>query len=549
MTLVCAFSLQAGSPDAVKAQMSYSARMGNPAKALELYNQYALMQGAHDFDALKTICIGMLQNGVREAKESSDLMSVYGAGLSQSEETMSVLEVGLNSKNPQAQAISLHFLSRLANDKADQLILGLLKNPNPILQLEAVFALAQKKHPKAGALAESLMSKYPAMIKPIFPAIFSELSSRRSDALLRQLLHDADERVRLEAIGALVKNGRDDFLPQLRRLASHTQVQQQEALCFAFERFHDETMCPRLEEFVRSKSPYVAVAAAHTLYILGKKEYREVLSIAAGEGFGFAVFAMQDVDEAAPELIALTRSSDPDIRLNAAIALAKAKLPGARQALEEVLFQGNNRIITQARSPGKALTCFKWAPAHAAVGRHGPAIAAVSQNIRRALITEAINLPEKDFLYLAEKALSTNQLDIVPLVVKLLENHGSAEAEEILITHAQRIGAPYVRSFCNLALFRMKGKEIYAVKVREWVSQYGMNSIAELKPYLPFELRLETEYFDLSPEEQTSLFLESVEALAVSKKTEDIQTLLDVMQTGNPINRYALAGVMLRALQ
>ncbi|MCB1148847.1 MAG: HEAT repeat domain-containing protein, partial [Chlamydiia bacterium] len=115
--------------------------------------------------------------------------------------------------------------------------------------------------------------------------------------------------------------------------------------------------------------------------------------------------------------------------------------------------------------------------------------------------------------------------------------------------HAQRIGAPYVRSFCNLALFRMKGKEIYAVKVREWVSQYGMNSIAELKPYLPFELRLETEYFDLSPEEQTSLFLESVEALAVSKKTEDIQTLLDVMQTGNSINRYALAGVMLRALQ
>ena len=55
--------------------------------------------------------------------------------------------------------------------------------------------------------------------------------------------------------------------------------------------------------------------------------------------------------------------------------------------------------------------------------------------------------------------------------------------------------------------------------------------------------------YDLTPEDNSRLLIETYQSLAEKQADRSIDLLLEAMKDGNPKNRYVLAGLLLRALQ
>lgn len=527
----------------------YVSNSGNVPEAISLYRQNVEQTGRHDFELLEQMCLTILNHGARSEDPELNLMTYFGAGICMSEQAVPILESGLLSPNPQLQIVCLNFLSGVHHDRADHTIKLLFRTPDPIIQLEAAFCLAKKKHPHALSQTESLMAKFPDQVKVVFPTIFSCIGTPRANTILRQLLNDPDERVRIESILSAIEYDRDDFVPQIRRLAKHVSPLQQEAAAVALGRFRDEKSVDHLKQLAKSSSPYVAVAAAHALYMMGRKEYASLLVQGTQENFPFALFLLKDVQETADDLARLTGSPDPEVRLNAAIALLAQRDRRCAGALKAILTQGPEKLLVKAHSPARALIFFRTI-APSSLGDEQAVLAAeISTGLKAKLLQEAMNLPEQDFLHIAEGILASQANDLVPHLVRLLENVHSTESIDLLKKYQQKVGAPLVRNYCNLALFRLHEEGPYEQNLRDWVrSQYHLAMI-QFSPFMPFQMRLEDPGYQLTPNQSSALYVEALEALTRSQEEKDVMMLLEAMEQGNPKNRYALAGLLMRAIQ
>jgi len=527
----------------------YVSNTGRVAESIRLYRDYIEKTGSQDFDLLNQMCLAIMNQGARSEDPELNLLSFFGAGICLSEDAVPILESGLLSENPQLQIVCLNFLSGIQNDRADQTIKLLFRAPNPIIQLEAAFCLAKKKHPHALSQTEALMAKFPPQIKIVFPTIFSCIGTPRANSILRQLLNDPDEKVRIESILTAVEFDRDDFLPQIRRLSKHTNLLQQEACAVALGHFRDEKSAAHLEILSQSSSPYVIVAAAHALYNMGRKQYGALLAEAAKEQFPFSVYLLKDVKEAQGDLIRLTTSSSPDIRLNAAVALLAQRDSRCVGPMKAVLTAPSHKLIVKAYSPSKALMFLKYV-APESLGEEQAAVAVqISNGLKSKLLEEAMNLPESDFLELADVVLAAENTDLIPHLVRLLENVHSDESIALLKKYQQKIGAPLVRNYCNLALFRIRAEGPYEANLRQWVREQYHLEMIQFNPFMPFQMRLEEPSYQLTPSQSSAFYVEALEALTKSQEEKDVMMLLEAMEKGNPKNRYALAGLLMRAIQ
>jgi len=522
---------------------------GRVTESIQLYRDYIEKTGYQDFDLLNQMCLAIMNQGARSEDPELNLLSFFGAGICLSEDAVPILETGLLSDNPQLQIVCLNFLSGIQHDRADQTIKLLFRAPNPIIQLEAAFCLAKKKHPHALSQTEALMAKFPASVKVVFPTIFSCIGTPRANSILRQLLNDPDEKVRIESVLTAMEFDRDDFLPQIRRLAKHTGPLQQEACAMALGHFRDEKSAAHLETLIRSSSPYVIVAAAHALYCMGRKQYGALLVEAAKDQFPFSVYLLKDVKEAKGELLQLTMSPSPDTRLNAATALLAQRDSRCVPPMKSVLTASSHKLIVKAYSPSKALMFLKYVTPES-LGEEQAAVAVqISNGLKSKLLEEAMNLPEPDFLELADAVMHTANTDLIPRLVRLLENVHSPASIALLKKYQQKIGAPLVRNYCNLALFRIRESGPYEENLRQWVREQYHLEMIQFSPFMPFQMRLEEPSYQLTPSQSSAFYVEALEALTKSQEEKDVMMLLEAMEKGNPKNRYALAGLLMRAIQ
>jgi HEAT repeat protein len=538
-----------GETSNLKNHILFKAHTGAIPEAIALYRSYAAASGEQDFELLNQLSLIILEHGSRSDDDEIKLLTYFGAGVCINEHAVSILESGLLSDNPQLQIVCLNFLSQYQSDQADQTIKLLFKTPNPLIQLEAAFCLAKKKHPHALSQTEAMMAKFPKPAKVVFPAIFACMETPRANSILRQLMNDSDQKVRVETILTSRDHDRDDFLPQIRRLSKHTNVLQQEACATALGHFKDEKSAARLEQMARSTSPHVAVAAAYSLYRLGRKEYKDLLFEAAEAEFPFAILLLKDVRESKNLLYNLTFSPKKEVRLNAAYALLCQRDNRCLPALREILMNRSNDLIVKAYSPSRAQMFLKYVPLATLDEEKGKMAQELSKTIRSKILQETMTLSEGEFLRLAEVLMESEQNELIPLLVRLLENIHTGEAVDLLKKYQQKIGAPLVRNYCNLALFRLEEPGPYEENLRNWLrSQYHVQMI-NFRPMVPLEMRLDEPSYQLTPNESSMLYVEAMEAITKSQGEKDVMMLLEAMEQGNHKNLYVLAGLLMRALQ
>lgn len=519
--------------------------------AIDLYQRYRSHLGRHDFETLQHIAHILLEQGARSDDPEDQLLSLFGSGIAGLSSCNDVLESGLHSPHPQTQVTAIQFLGRMNDDTCDRLLNHAMRSDFFAARMEAAYLLAEHKHRTAVGQIEALMHKVPPPFRSFFPELFALIGTSDAISILRRLMDDPDQEVRVQSILSAAQYGRDDLLPVIRAAASHLNMAQQEASATALGVLKDSKSVPHLRKLADSPSFNVSLAASRALYQLGETSFQEKILKEAKEQNPFAITMLGDISGTEETLASLIRAPDIHTRLNAAIALLNHKDPRCLPALYEILIRDTRDLGFQPSfSLGRSL--FTWKIVSSAQQHQKDAFfdfQAISLQLREQLLVASLELPEKAFLTIAEQLFKQKQLELIPLLVALLQNIQTPEAIELLKTHAKASASPLIRHYCYLALFRLKQAGPYEKSISSWIDQVKKTQMIRFRPMVPFNLRQTRSTFELTPEESSRLLIESYQAFADRHDEQSIDILLEGIKTGNPKNRSALAGLILRAIE
>lgn len=523
-------------------------RSGHISQAIDIYKQYHRQNSQHDFELIQEMGLLLLDLGQRSSDPEIRVMTTFGAGISQNERTLYILEAGMDSGIPELQLVCLNYLSRYQNDSADEILKRAMNAGHPLIRLEAAYVMAQKKAPRAYAYAESLMYRFEGPLTALFPQFFAMIGTAEATRMLRKLMTNSDEEVRVSSILSAAKYGRDDLLSKIRILATHNEKAQQEACAFALGVLKDESSFRKLETLAQSRIPHIRLAALKALYDLGRKEFKASIENAAKEKDVFAIAQLGDVEGSQSLLISLLNDNNLQVKINATVALLHLRDPHCLDALIDILIMDNRGLcFSKISSKGKSLSAWKAIPSAKQNFKDEPYAFELSLNLREDILEEALDLPEQHFLKLAKAIFIHQQTDLVPLLVELLEQLHSPGAIALLKEHQQQVGAPLIRNYCNLALYNLKEPGPYGDNIRAWIANTQHEELIRFRPFLPRELRDHEEHYQLTPQDNSGLLIASFESFVRSKDEKGIDILIDAIQNGHAKNKYALAGLLLHA--
>lgn len=546
--IVLFFFLLIGNLSADIKQIIFAIHSGDLESSLDLYEQHKKETGHHDLELIQQIGLILLDRGYRSNESEIQLLTLFGAGVAHHERCLYILEDGLNHPNPQIQLVALNMLARYQNDRADEALNRALGAPHLLIRLEALVHLAEKKHPKVAGQIEALMCKVDEELIPLFPPLYAIVGDAQSTRALKKLLVHANEAVRISAILSAAEYKRDDLLPQIRKLASHHDLAQQEACAIALGMMKDETMKARLKTMAQSSAPTLHLAAHQALYKLGVKESRSPVETSAKANNLFAIRILGGMQGSEELLAELVKSPNLQVRINSALSLLERQDPRSLKPIAEILLHDSRDLLfVKSSSMSEGLTSWKAVPSASQNLKENPSSYELSLNFREHVLSKAAELPQKHFLPLAQTIFEQHQYDLIPTLVEILQEQKTQDAINLLKKYQQKAGAPLIRNYCNLALFNLKEPGPYADNLRAWITGKQAEDLINFRSYIPWNQRDHFADFELTPDETSKLLIAAFEAFAQTQDDKGIDILLTALRHGNTKNRYALAGLLIRA--
>jgi len=516
----------------------------------EAFSQYQeIFHGKkHDFDLLRKMAFIMLQQGSKSLDDQIRRLTIFGAGISSSSYAIDILKTGVNCREPQTQMLSLNFLSQFPEDKVTDLILNTALTSEFLpIRMEAAYFLAEKKHTAAIGIIDALMHRLPYVFKPYFPLYFALIGTPESLTILKNFLNDSNIDARIETVLAIGRFHLDDLLPFIRQKALQSSVEEQEAYASAFAQLNDSKSIPILKKMANCSFETTKLAALKALFHLGDTSAKQEIEKIANNHNLFAINILADIPGSEVCLKELLKTNNEIVKLNTALALLKRKDFSSLTHLTKFLLQDNDDIAYMpSLSPGRTLFFCKPKVVSAEKKEIRDEESYISLAYRETVLKETLELPEEYFLNIASLILDNNQTDLVPLLTVLLENHQSEKTIALLQKNTQKLGAPLIRDYCNLAMFRMNKEGSYEEYVTRWIAQSNQEEIIEL--FTPSSIKQKYTQYQLTPKETSRLLLEMYVALAAKQQEKSIEAIVEGIKNANTKNRYVLAGILIKAL-
>ncbi|MDF2549240.1 MAG: hypothetical protein K0S07_307 [Chlamydiales bacterium] len=500
---------------------------------------------------LRQLAKRLLTAGVRERQMKKAVLSLYGAALSGQSDALQVFRAAFATEDPQLQVLALKLSPSLSDDEADEIIHIGLSSPYFAIRLESAFLLAEKQSRDASLKIEALVAKAPPELKPLLPPLLSLEGSDRSLKLLEKLLEDPSLETRLSALLETGKNQLDQFTPQIQKIASHSSPLEQEAAARQLGSLQDNSAKEILQALSKSGHLTVRLSALRALYQIGQltpSAYRQHL---LQERSPFIFDLLANLEGSAKSLEPYLKSPIAAERLNALIALVEQGDETSVPFLQAI-FAGEEHGITYQPMFSLGHTLHYWEAISLAgvKEREIELLREASLRLKEHLLQKSLeNLPRKAFFALIETLFQQPQVELTPLAVQLLENLNSEEAVVFLKAHQNQPASPLIRAWCNLSLYRMQEKGPFREQLLEWIRRHKHCPLIELRPELSRGFIYQPVRAELSPQETSRLLFEMLQALVAQKDDQAIELLLEVIHSGNPENRSALAGLLLRACQ
>ena len=271
----------------------------------------------------------------------------------------------------------------------------------------------------------------------------------------------------------------------------------------------------------------------------------------ANAGNLFAIKLLGEMPGSEESLVKLLESPNLQIKVNAAVSLLELSDPRCLSIIAQLLLRNSRDIaIGKSSSQGKSLSALKVIPSAQQYFENDPVGLEVSLNLREDILRKAVELPEKEFLALAHAIFDSQQNDLIPVLSGVLENHPTEAVIALLKKHQQKVGAPLVRNYCNLTLYGLKQSGPYAQNLLDWVTQQSNIDLIRFRTLVPIDQRDHSDTtFELTPQETSRLLVDAFESFVSGQDDKGIDVLISIIQTGNPKNKYALIGLLMRAIQ
>lgn len=515
-------------------------------EAIARYQEHAKQHG-HDFEVLQRMGQIFFSQGIESESEAEFSMTLFGAGTSGSFNSLSILEKGLFHPDPQIQMIALHFIAQMEDDRIHDLLTRAMSSPFLSTRMEAAFYMSQKKHPHAVGQIEGLMVRLPSFFRPFFPSLFALIGTSDATAALKRLLDDLDPQVRVESILNIARLKRDDLLPILRKRLTHNFGPELEACAFAMGLLKDSQSLSRLKKLARSPMEHVKIAAILALNELGERSFVLELEKMAEKQNLFAIAALGSIPTSANTLANLLNAKDLQVRINAAISLAKLHDSRCFKTMEEIFIRDSRDLaFSPFLSQGRTIGIWKAIPSAELRSNDQTCDLSLSLSMREQMLTELSHVNDQQkFITLIERLFQTQQLDLIPAAISLLENMRTPDTIDLLKKGCSKMTSPLIRDYCHLSMFRLKEEGPYEEYVKMWIMRQKDAELIRLRPILPWKVRLESD-FVLTAEETSRLLIDSFTAIATAR---NIDFLLEAIKQGNPLNRYALFGLLIRATE
>ena len=520
-------------------------------KGFSNYQAYVLEKKHHDFELLQKMGLILLQNGSKSSNEKIKQLTMLGAGLINSKTALTILEKGLASTELNTQMIAINFISQIIDDYSNRLLLKAMSSEFLPARFEAAYELAIRKHPHAPGQIESLMHKLPYFLKPFFPSLFAAIGTPHANSLLQELLNDPNVSVRIEAILNAANYEKDEFLENIRNKANGSNVAQLEACCYALGKLKDSSSFKLLQNLAKKSDSNIRLSSLFSLHQLGDTAAKEKIEQMALKKNIFAIATLSKVQGSQNTLQKLLLDKNIDVRINASIALLTLKDPSCIPILKEVLIKDQRDISLQPSfSIGRTLMHYKAFFSSMHLAKKQKVNLDLANNIKILILKNALDLEQSDFLLLAKNIFDANQNNLVPVIIQLLQNIQSEKIIAFLKEYSQKTGAPFIRDYCHLALYKLNEKEIFYEKyVTNWILRNRKTEIIKLKDVLPKHQRFEKNLYSLTAEEKNRLLLDMYSAIAQKQNEKQIDILVNVIKFTIPENRYALAGLLIKATE
>jgi len=544
--VLLASSLSASSDTDSKGHALYMMQNSDIETALQAYQNYFVKTGHHDFEVIQRMGQVLFRHGIQSDDPTIFTMTLFGAGLSGSAEALEILEKGLIHPDPQIQMIALHFIAQSNDDQSDELFNRAMSSDFLSTRLEAAYYMAQKKHPRAVGQIEGLMFRLPPIFRPLFPSLFALIGTSEATAALRRLLDDLEPQVRIESILNIARLGRDDLLPALRKQLTHSNIAELEACAYAIGTLKDSSSIAKLKKLAHSPSENVKIAAILALNTLGDRTNLLQLTTLAESHNTYAIAALGQIPGSEETLAKLAHSPDLQTRLNAAVSLLQRRDERCLEGIQELLIRDERDLaFYPLPSIGRTMAIWKAVPSAELRSKDQTLDLSLSLSMREQILRESIYLPPSEFLKIAELIIEKQQNDLIPCLISLLKDLRTPEIIDLLKKGCARFDVPFIRDYCHLALFDLKEEGPYGEYIKHWVIRQKDAELIRLRPMLPWKMRLDSNY-TLTPDETSRLLIETFLALASDR---NIEFLVEAILLGNPQNRYALFGLLMRATE
>ncbi|GAB5412346.1 MAG: hypothetical protein ChlgKO_14600 [Chlamydiales bacterium] len=508
--------------------------------------------GHHEPELLEEMAISLLHEGITSNSDDVQMISMMGAKAAKVLCPLHIFEEALHSQSPYVQSAALATLSEMHEDYTDELLLEGMHSNFLMIRVQTAYFMAQRGTKGACGQIESLMRKLPGQFWPHFPELYAQIGTSDAGALLKSLLNHKLLPVRLSTLFAITKYGRDDMLPSIRALATHNDPFEQEMAAFSLGHFGDIGSKEILEQQAKSTSDCVKLSALRSLMQIGEEQhFAEIVKMAEAKNL-FAIYLLHKWERSKEVLTKLLHDSDINVRLNATVALLKLKEQRSLGALGEFLIKTAADLGFEPQlSDGGSMRAWRVKKLASAIPKEeGERLYMQTRAFRGELLVDTLELGEKHFLRIARHIFYSQQRELIPVLVRLLENRNSPAARQLLQEYAREMGMPLTRGYCNLALYRLKADGFNSKAFVEWIREEQGKNLFRFEKKSDWKRKKKTlSSYELAPSESSQLLFETYEAIGLSHEPGAIDLLLDAMAYGNRDNRYALAGLLLIALQ
>lgn len=500
-------------------------------------------------DVIQKLTSSIISSSIESRNDEDVMLGLFALSIAHDEELIALIEPVILSPNPYIQLASVRVLSSFPSDKSGQLLEQALCSDFFFIRLEAAYELAKRRHPNGYQHLEALYWKLEPEFRPLLSQAFAYEGSTSSIEMLKRQLLDESIDVRLAAITACGAIRNDDIVDMLEKQALDPDVRIQEAVAFQLAISGYATSLDVLVKLSSSPNDFVALAAAYGRYTLGDREASCIIEEKAALDNIFAIKLLGLIDSVGTTILTTqSQNSSNIVKINAIASLLEQKDPNGAIAFVDFLGQTNKDLLVETvLSPGKQLYAYTITPSmYASKLMDNYRVEMGIHNLQQ-LIENSSNLSETQFLDVAEHVLRTNNRALIPITIQLVENINSDNAIHLLKRAREEIGAPFIRSLSNLALFHLTKEQKYRACLLELTEKIDINRVLKMRPPAPWNPQVEKSPFTLTLEEESELIVATFMALAEAHDQAAVQTLLTALKSGNKSNRPLIAALLLRA--